>query len=777
MMKIMKLAVFFMGFLIPAFCLALPQQQISSDDLDQGTVALDGLWAFDWQQLHTDMNKPMQDGLQLPGLWHKQGPYSEFGFATLRLKILMPETAPYYLRIPDMPSAVSLWVNGELFYRRGSVSDQLDLEQPKFGPDVVSLPPSKSYDLILHISNFHHKEGGIWHSLLIANQYHRHELQDQSKIIDAMVFAFLTLVSIYLLIISAFGRGHISYVMFAAFVLVVAMRSIMVGERIAYDFFPNLNWELLQRIEHILLFMSLSFFVYFYQFFFRLKKLYFSHVVALLTVGLILVTANVPAKIFTQFAGLSQVMVFLSVAYVLLSLALLIKQKQRYAILFTISFVGAVLCVIHDYLYTNQWIQSRPLIQFGLVFFVALQVFILWVHRKDDERLLMFVQASIDRTGEDLKAKYINNDFFTEYSISSLVASLKNYSSVLNFTIKINGDDCLVEVDRKKLQNSLLIIARMAERDGVSASLNIDMKNTEIIFETVLSKPIHHKSMFSEDLNGVHQLLNDMGSSLNIERLVKATVFKFTIPIFNAAEDTKKLQDKFYGSEWAPAILCSKPISSMVKNTLLENYYVVNTSITSANIKKYQPKVIIWDVKNWDVYLLEDIQFILKQFPSIPVLLIVEHYYKAQLAQSIRFGIADYIVSPVLPEELLLKVQRVQALPQSSPAEKLKQQPQDIREVTVNLVRNSIELWKKSSGKSKVDLAENSGLWTVYLDGSTAKTRTLDKYLTLQTLPKKPRWETVARTVNYVLEECELNEQDKVALIKQLDLFNRLQAS
>ncbi|MFT6262131.1 MAG: response regulator RpfG family c-di-GMP phosphodiesterase, partial [Bermanella sp.] len=302
-------------------------------------------------------------------------------------------------------------------------------------------------------------------------------------------------------------------------------------------------------------------------------------------------------------------------------------------------------------------------------------------------------------------------------------------------------------------------------------------KNTEIIFETVLSKPIHHKSMFSEDLNGVHQLLNDMGSSLNIERLVKATVFKFTIPIFNAAEDTKKLQDKFYGSEWAPAILCSKPISSMVKNTLLENYYVVNTSITSANIKKYQPKVIIWDVKNWDVYLLEDIQFILKQFPSIPVLLIVEHYYKAQLAQSIRFGIADYIVSPVLPEELLLKVQRVQALPQSSPAEKLKQQPQDIREVTVNLVRNSIELWKKSSGKSKVDLAENSGLWTVYLDGSTAKTRTLDKYLTLQTLPKKPRWETVARTVNYVLEECELNEQDKVALIKQLDLFNRLQAS
>jgi two-component system sensor histidine kinase ChiS len=84
---------------------------------------------------------------------------------------------------------------------------------------------------------------------------------------------------------------------------------------------------------------------------------------------------------------------------------------------------------------------------------------------------------------------------------------------------------------------------------------------------------------------------------------------------------------------------------------------------------------------------------------------------------------------------------------------------------------------KKNSGKSKVDLAENSGLWTVYLDGSTAKTRTLDKYLSLQTLPKNPRWETVARTVNYVLEECQLSETDKAALIQQLDLFNSMQAS
>jgi uncharacterized membrane protein/CheY-like chemotaxis protein len=777
MIKTIKLTVLLMGFLIPAFCVALPQQKISIDDLSHGTVALDGLWAFDWQQLHTNIDLPMQDGLLLPGLWHKQGPYTAFGFATLRVKLLMPETAPYYLRIPDMPSAVSVWVNGERLYQRGIVSDQRLLEQPKFGPDVIILPSSKTYDLILHLSNFHHKEGGVWHSLLIADHDHRHELQDQSKIIDVMVFTFLCLVSIYLFIISAFGRGHSSYVMFAAFVLVVAMRSIMVGERISYDFLPNLNWELLQRIEHILLFMSLSFFIYFYQFFFRLKKLYFSHIIALLSVGMIFATMILPAEIFTRFAELSQAMILSSVAYILLSLGILIKQKRKHALLFTISFVAVAICVIHDYLYTNLWIQSRPLVQFGLVFFVMLQVFILWLHRKDEEKLLMFVRASIDRVRHKIKIEHTSNNLSKVYPLYNWVSEFKNYSHILNLTVKLNGGDCLIEADRIKLQNSLLIIARMAERHGVLASLNVYVSDVDVLFETRLSKPIHHKSMFSEDLNGVHQLLDEIDTSLSIERLIKTTVFKFKIPNVDAANKFQKLQERFYGSEWAPSILCSNPISDMVKDTLLENYYVINSSITSENIKKYQPKFIVWDVKNWDPYLLEDMQFILKEFPSIPILLIVEHYYKAQLVQSIRLGIADYIVSPVLSEELLLKVQRMQSLSLLAAVHERKQAPKDIREVTVSLVRNSIELWQKNSGRSKVDLAENSGLWTVYLDGSTAKTRTLDKYLSLQTLPKNPRWETVARTVNYVLEECQLNEKDKAALTLQLDLFNSMQAS
>ena len=85
-----------------------------------------------------------------------------------------------------------------------------------------------------------------------------------------------------------------------------------------------------------------------------------------------------------------------------------------------------------------------------------------------------------------------------------------------------------------------------------------------------------------------------------------------------------------------------------------------------------------------------------------------------------------------------------------------------------------IQFWQKSTGKNKAQLADSSNLWRVYIDGSTAKTRTLDKYLSLQSLPKKPRWETVIATAHYVLDHAGLNEEDRGVLNEQLVGFNKI---
>ena len=63
----------------------------------------------------------------------------------------------------------------------------------------------------------------------------------------------------------------------------------------------------------------------------------------------------------------------------------------------------------------------------------------------------------------------------------------------------------------------------------------------------------------------------------------------------------------------------------------------------------------------------------------------------------------------------------------------------------------SLEIWGAATGKSKIDFAETSGIWRVNLDKTSLQTRTLDKYLLIETLPDNPRWRDVLKTVKFVL--------------------------
>ena len=82
----------------------------------------------------------------------------------------------------------------------------------------------------------------------------------------------------------------------------------------------------------------------------------------------------------------------------------------------------------------------------------------------------------------------------------------------------------------------------------------------------------------------------------------------------------------------------------------------------------------------------------------------------------------------------------------------------------VETMKTALECWQSSTGEGKIELAEKSKLWRVYLDRSSLQTRTLDKYLQIDTLPKSPRWRTVLSTAEYVLAHCKLSASDREKL-------------
>lgn len=94
------------------------------------------------------------------------------------------------------------------------------------------------------------------------------------------------------------------------------------------------------------------------------------------------------------------------------------------------------------------------------------------------------------------------------------------------------------------------------------------------------------------------------------------------------------------------------------------------------------------------------------------------------------------------------------------------------RALLAEIMVQSMFLWETQTTKSKVDLAEESRIWRVTLDGGSAKTRTLDKYFSVETMPKNPRWRKVIQTAYFVLKVVPESDYAK-KLQGLLDAFNQ----
>ena len=74
------------------------------------------------------------------------------------------------------------------------------------------------------------------------------------------------------------------------------------------------------------------------------------------------------------------------------------------------------------------------------------------------------------------------------------------------------------------------------------------------------------------------------------------------------------------------------------------------------------------------------------------------------------------------------------------------------QDTLVQVMSLSLEYWRITTGKDKIALAEESGIWNVFYDKDSPRTRTLDNYLNINKVPKKqPRVQDVIATAHFVL--------------------------
>lgn len=205
-------------------------------------------------------------------------------------------------------------------------------------------------------------------------------------------------------------------------------------------------------------------------------------------------------------------------------------------------------------------------------------------------------------------------------------------------------------------------------------------------------------------------------------------------------------------------------------------------------VRKQPPELILLDVMMPGMSGLEVCRRLREEFDAntLPIILVTARTRPEDIVEGLNAGANDYLAKPFWHKEMLARVNaqlRVRENEQMRWA--LRQQEaeagacDDPRAQVVELLNTAVGIWEIETGKTRADLAEESGLWTVTLDNSSRKTRTLDRYMSIETLPKRPRWGIVNQTARFVAEHIrsESKRQTLLQMCEALELSLELPVS
>lgn len=233
---------------------------------EEGTIQLKGEWMY-YPSVFVNP-KGTQDN-ELPFTYvtvpAKGDQIEEHSYGTYRLKIIVNrEDGDYAIKVPAIPTANALYVNGQLLYESGIVGTNKGMHKGKNEPYLVTFSEqSQELDIILHVSNFDTDQSisinKHVHFGTATNMTKRQGIADLSFIAVSVILAIHAIYSllIYLLI---FRQKVVLLYVFGF--LMPLLDDVFAYEQSLFDFL-NLGYIWTTKISNSIFLLSAFFYMQF----------------------------------------------------------------------------------------------------------------------------------------------------------------------------------------------------------------------------------------------------------------------------------------------------------------------------------------------------------------------------------------------------------------------------------------------------------------------------------------------------------------------------------
>lgn len=355
---------------------------------DGKSLGLKGDVEFYWNRLLTPValaaDTAKRDGyLKIPGLWNGTVVNGQTlggkGYATIRFWLNLAPNRYYGLKLKEFESAYSLWIDGRLRAKCGTVAKTESGMVPCWERrDLYFVSTERPTEVVIQISNFQHWKGGPEDTIILGSARDILNLKSLQEGVGYFIFGIFLVMSLYHLVLFLYRKTDHSALLFSLFCFTIMVRLLTTGEKLILKMLPGIDWVVAVRIEYLSYILSPPLLMHFFQImypqFFSKGVLRISYLLAGMFALLVLVA---PSTVFTYTPIAYQVIIFISGIYVFYVLfkAAIEKLENSFVLLFSYCFFFILL--VNDILFYNRVLDTSFLSPLGVFVMIFSQSMVL----------------------------------------------------------------------------------------------------------------------------------------------------------------------------------------------------------------------------------------------------------------------------------------------------------------------------------------------------------------------------------------------------------------
>jgi two-component system sensor histidine kinase ChiS len=421
-----------------------------------GMIKLNGEWEFYDNELHmpSDYQSASEEAIRykkLPGILEHQG------YCTYRLKLLMNNNEDLYsVKADFIQGSFELLADNRLITSVGQVGktkNEMVLQRtPSIGSFYVE--NGQSY-LLLRISNFYNQYAYI-DTLVLGGSSEITAIRENKLALDLFIIGCTVMAAIYSFGVFINRRKDKAQLYFAMICIIIAIRTLLVGEGFIISLLPNFNYDFFTKLKIWTFYSYIPFIILFinssYKKIISDKFIKTSNYIALLYTLLVIF---LPIKYYIYYLAPFEIFALMSLCYMMYKLSDIYIHKEENDYIVLVGLFALIITRINDILYEYSIIITGSFASLGILVFIIVNYYVL-AKRQANEL------SRVENISAKLKSlDHLKDDFFAMTShelktplngiIGLTEGIVKNKNRILDEELR--EDLFLVNSSAKRLAN------------------------------------------------------------------------------------------------------------------------------------------------------------------------------------------------------------------------------------------------------------------------------------------------------------------------------------